>query len=47
MVGVFEVADPDTEAIQRTLFDARVESLHTPSAPGPIPDPARSGSKAH
>jgi hypothetical protein len=30
MVGVFEVADPDTEAIQRTLFDARVESLHTP-----------------
>jgi hypothetical protein len=28
MVGVFEVADPDAEAIRRTLLDARVESLH-------------------
>jgi hypothetical protein len=28
MVGVFEVADPDAEAIRRTLFDAGVESLH-------------------
>jgi hypothetical protein len=27
MVGVFEVADPDAEAIRRTLFDAGVESL--------------------
>ncbi|SRR6266542_6694206 len=28
MVGVFEVADPDAEAIRRTLSDAGVESLH-------------------
>jgi hypothetical protein len=28
MVGVFEVPDPDAEAIRRTLFDAGVESLH-------------------
>lgn len=28
MVGVFEVADPDAEAIRKTLFDAGVESLH-------------------
>ena len=28
MVGVFEVADPDAEAIGRTLFDAGVESFH-------------------
>jgi hypothetical protein len=28
MVGVFEVADPDAEAIRRTLSDAAVESLH-------------------
>jgi hypothetical protein len=26
--GVFEVADPDAEAIRRTLSDAGVESLH-------------------
>lgn len=28
MVGVFEVADPDAEAIRTTLFDAGVGSLH-------------------
>jgi hypothetical protein len=28
MVGVFEVADPEAEAIRRTLLDAGVESLH-------------------
>ena len=28
MVGVLEVADPDAEAIRRTLLDAGVESLH-------------------
>ena len=28
MVGVFEVADPDREAIARTLSDAGVGSLH-------------------
>jgi hypothetical protein len=28
MVGVFEVADPDAEAIRRTLVDAGVDSLH-------------------
>jgi hypothetical protein len=28
MVGVFEVGDPDAEAIGRALFDAGVESLH-------------------
>ena len=28
VVGAFEVSDPDGEAIRRTLFDARVESLH-------------------
>ena len=28
MVGVFEVADPDAEAIGRKLVDAGVESLH-------------------
>jgi hypothetical protein len=28
MVGVFEVADPDAEAIRRTLSDGGVESLH-------------------
>ena len=28
LVGVFEVADPDAEAIRRTLSNAGVESLH-------------------
>jgi hypothetical protein len=28
LVGVFEVADPNAEAIRRTLSDAGVESLH-------------------
>jgi hypothetical protein len=28
MVGVFEVADPDADAIRRKLFDGGVESLH-------------------
>lgn len=28
LVGVFEVADPDAEAIRVTLFDAGVVSLH-------------------
>jgi hypothetical protein len=28
MVGVFEVAEPDAEAIRKTLFDASVGSLH-------------------
>ena len=28
MVGVFEVADPDAEAIRRTLSEAGVESFH-------------------
>lgn len=28
MVGVFEVADPDAEAIRSTFVDAGVESLH-------------------
>src|SRR4029453_17294928 len=28
MVGVFEVAEPDADAIRKTLFDAGVESLH-------------------
>jgi hypothetical protein len=28
MVGVFEVAEPDAEAIRRTLFDVGVGSLH-------------------
>jgi hypothetical protein len=28
MVGVFEVADSDSEAIRKTLFEVGVESLH-------------------
>jgi hypothetical protein len=38
-MGVFEVADPDAEAIRRTLSDAGAESLHYFGFPGPTPDP--------